>query len=596
MAREWTAAELDFLIRELKKGEPVFKIAEAFNEEFDKRTYDSIQKKTRRLRESGLKYELKTTESKTDKITEEQQSTLHAYVSILQQLNRRPSMAELEEEGVTRLAIRQRWGSLKKLELAARVEHEHLFNEVQVSTLLTPERRENLVDMIGKTKRFIVTTAITGCRVQPELLASMETYCKENDAEILILVASDPAHQYSNDDSLGRVDNLLEEANLIVNDTLVNNNLFLSEIKLSAKQIDPSTGMQDLAQKNNSSYIFATPKQRLKYVAVPMGHHPPAIIGTGAITDPDYTTDMYMSRRLAYMADQLHVMGGVVVEIEDQEIFHFRHFQANADGSFIDWGVLYTPEGTEPVNVEALICGDEHAGRQKMEVIDARLRLCEELKPRRIVLHDLFDGRSISHHTAHKAVTLAQQAQESLDSLLEEFKAVAESLERYEELCERIVVVKSNHDEHVVKYLEDGRFIKDPRNFRLALDLAAAVYDGLDPIKVGAEIASGRKFDDVTWLQRDADYVVAGVDLSHHGDRGPNGSRGGIKAFAKSVRASVTGHSHTAEIYGSAWRVGTSTDRLDYCVGPSSWTNTDCILYENGSRQMVNYIQGRYKA
>jgi hypothetical protein len=89
--------------------------------------------------------------------------------------------------------------------------------------------------------------------------------------------------------------------------------------------------------------------------------------------------------------------------------------------------------------------------------------------------------------------------------------------------------------------------------------------------------------------------VVAGVDLSHHGDRGPNGSRGGIKAIARSIRASITGHSHTAEIYGSAFRVVTSTPKLNYCIGPSSWTNTDCLLYGDGSRQLVHYIRGRCK-
>lgn len=593
MPREWTEQELQFLQSELKKGEPIFKISEKFNEEFSNRTYDSIQKKIRRIREGGIPY-IPKKEVKLE-ITPEQKSTLTGYIAVLKTLNRRPSIAELEEEGITRLDIKHRWGTLKKLELAARKEHEYLFNEVQVSSLLTPERKTSLSGVLGKTKRFIVTTAITGCRVDPDLLASMKNYCRLNNAELLIMVASDPAHQYVNDDSLGRIDNILEQDHLIVEDTEINNNLFLSAIKIEAKQIDPVAGLMELAQKNNSSYVCAHPQQRLKFVPVPAGNHPPAIMSTGAITQPDYTTDMYRSRRLAYRAHESHVMGGLIIEVEDEEIFHFRHFQANTDGSFVDWGKLYTANSIEDTVLEALVCGDEHAGRQNLEVIDARLRLCEELHPKRIVLHDLFDGRSISHHVDGKAITMAMRSQDSQDSLLDELVCVGQALERYEDLCDRIVIVKSNHDEHLVRYLEDGRFLKDPKNFRLALDLAAAIFDGKDPIKVGAEIANDREYEDITWLQRDQEYVVAGVDLSHHGDKGPNGSRGSIKQFATSVRASITGHSHTAEIYGSAWRVGTSTGRLDYCVGPSSWTNTDCLLYENGSRQMINYIQGRFK-
>ena len=596
MARVWSEAEMRFLVAQLNDEESIQTIVSRFNDKFESRTYDSIQKKIKRLAnlDPDTLQELFKPQARNE-LSVEQQETLDLYATVLKREGRRPTMAELQDSGITRSALRHRWGNLRKLEKAAREKYSDLFNEVRVSDIYTSETKARLLGNIESTQTFIITTAVTGSRVSQNFLDSIDVFCEENNAELLIMIASDPAHQWAHDDSLGNVDRILEDRNLIVEEVALNDNLYLSEIKLSAKQIDPVTGMAYLAQQGGS-YMFASPKQRLQFVPVRMGKHPPAIMGTGAITVPAYVTDMYMSRRTGYMAGKSHVMGAIVVEVENNEIFHFRQVQADKDGSFIDWGIKYTPTGTESAEVLALICGDEHAGRGDPEVIRARHNLIEELQPKELVLHDLFDGRSISHHTEHKTITRAKRARDSHDDLRDELLSCLKSLQEYSPLVDNIVIVKSNHDEHLVRYLEDGRFLKDRKNYRISLDLAAAIYDGDDPVAAGLELLIDEDVpENILWLQRDQEYIVAGVELHHHGDRGPNGAKGGIKAFARTARASVTGHSHTAEIYGGAYRVGTSTGRLDYCVGPSSWTNTDCILYENGSRQLVNYINGKYR-
>ena len=94
----------------------------------------------------------------------------------------------------------------------------------------------------------------------------------------------------------------------------------------------------------------------------------------------------------------------------------------------------------------------------------------------------------------------------------------------------------------------------------------------------------------------DDDYKVRGVQLGSHGDKGMSGGRSSIRSREYAHGKSITGHSHTPEILRNTYIVGTSTFlRLPYTKGSaSSWMNTNAILYDNGSVQLLNIIDGRW--
>ena len=99
----------------------------------------------------------------------------------------------------------------------------------------------------------------------------------------------------------------------------------------------------------------------------------------------------------------------------------------------------------------------------------------------------------------------------------------------------------------------------------------------------------------IIWWGQDEDYRYAGVQLAAHGDQGPNGGKGNIKNQEEAHGDCIVGHSHTPGIYRGAYQVGTSTYRkLKYSKGPSSWMQTHCLLYPNGARQLVNFIDGLF--
>jgi hypothetical protein len=99
------------------------------------------------------------------------------------------------------------------------------------------------------------------------------------------------------------------------------------------------------------------------------------------------------------------------------------------------------------------------------------------------------------------------------------------------------------------------------------------------------------------FLGRDESFAVADVELSVHSDKGTNGSRGTIDQFANLPQKYVIGHSHTPGIVGGSYQVGTSSYlKLDYTSGLSSWAHVHCLVYNNGKRQLIRIINGKWKA
>ena len=132
--------------------------------------------------------------------------------------------------------------------------------------------------------------------------------------------------------------------NIVIENTDLNSNIALYSIRLSAKQINPITGLGRIGQRNKS-FIFASPKQSLEYVPVGNNRLPHALMSTGAITLPHYDTERYMSKRTAFIAENDHVLGAIIVELDDNDRYHFRQIEFNKDGSFTDLGTRYYKDG-----------------------------------------------------------------------------------------------------------------------------------------------------------------------------------------------------------------------------------------------------------
>lgn len=571
-------------------------------------TWESAKKRASKSNASELRAEIKRKEL-DDAREKRREEILEAYISYAKENNEQPKSADLADRGITRDAITRAFGSIANLDTAARDQDPDAFKDVHLGSLFSPKSFDALDEATRKHKRFVVTTAVTGCDVHDGFYASLQNYCNKNDAALLILVASDPSH--NRDGGLvsvpkhmryGTIDKKLAGEHIVVRDTALNSNLSISTLKTSAKMIDPLTGTDRLGQRNGS-IIIASPKQRQRVVPISNHKLPHVIMSTGAITKSDYSTENYMSERLAYLADNDHQLGAIIVEVEDDELFHFRQVQADQDGSFIDFAsgepLQYMPKGTKKVAAAAFVLGDWHSGETDPQVSEAWKEVASMVKPDYVVIHDGFNGLSINHHEDGDYIQKAVRAQNSQLSLEIELKVFAADLDVLSSMATKsVVVVKSNHDEFLERYLREARYVQDPNNHYVALKLALAMFEGFDPLQYAVEDMVGLQPESkVRWLKRSEDFKVARIQLGSHGDKGPNGAKGNLAAMEKAFGLSVTGHSHVPEILRGAWSVGTSSYlKLDYNQdSPSSWMNTSCIVYPNGQRQLVNVVLGKWR-
>lgn len=538
------------------------------------------------------------TQEEKEKIHKKKQM-LREYAQLRKKLARDISMDDFTSEtDYTKDMLKHHWGSISKIDAEARIKYPKCFLDVYIDDVLTEDQLEKLRETVRNNNKFVVTTAVTGCVLDTKAYKSIKQYCKLNKAALLVLVASDPASNLDRG-TLGRIDKRLTNEAIILEDTELNSNIFLSTIKLSAKQVDPITGLSRIGQREGS-FVYASPKQRLKSSPVSNTKMPHFLMTTGAITMPDYTSANYMSNRTAYIADHDHVMGGVIVEIGDSDEYHFRQFQCDDKGRLIDLGKQYDGKKVKTITPEAFVLGDWHCGSTCQMTRKVWHDIAKKLKPKTLVMHDFFDGRSINHHEADNINSLAKRAELGHLNLEDELNMVARELEDLSKWADDIVMVKSNHDEFLKRFLQRGNFADDPYNYKTFLKLALEFVDkSCDPLKYGVEEIGqldSKVAKNVTWLERDEDYIVAGIQLGAHGDKGANGSRGGLKSMEQAYGNSVSGHSHSPEILRGAWQVGTSSVlKLGYNVGPSSWMNSSCIVYPNGQRQLINAIDGKYR-
>lgn len=528
--------------------------------------------------------------------TSKQIRLIKTYIRLVKKTGLYPGRAELAKAGYNRDKLRSYFSNLALLQAAAyewaAENAPGSFDQIIDANIFTKENFKILQDNVKKYKRFVVTTAVVGCPVHQGFLDSINSYCDKNNAMLLVLPAADPA-------SAGdwNLDKELGIQSIVFGDIKLNSNLFLCSIKLSAKQVDPTTGLARIGQRNGS-FIYASPKQRLKFVPVSNIKYPHAEMTTGAVTLPRYLdTEKYMSGRTAYIANYDHVMGAIVVEIADNKIYHFRQIQADAEGGFVDLARYYRGDSVSTMYAEGLSVGDWHAGETDPTASRAWQELCGVVRPKKLFVHDGFNGISINPHEKDQQISRAILANKGLLNLKEEIKIFTRDLDAMSKWTgvEEIVVVKSNHDVFLDRWLQSGDFAKDPVNYATSLKLASAMVDGKNPLKFAVESAGLVSKEMIRWLSMDEDYFIAGIQCGAHGHKGPKGTRGTLASMESSYGRSVTGHSHAPGILRGAYSNGTSSFlKLNYNEGPSDWVHSSTVIYPNGMRQLINSFNGNW--
>lgn len=469
---------------------------------------------------------------------------------------------------------------------------------------------EDAVTELEKHERYIVTAAMNNIGLNRAFWRSILRYAKTNNAKIIVAPI-----RYRNPTSPDeyKVDGpgwwWPEEVTpyLCASTVRLHPRLwFMGDIKVQATAVNPLSGLDILGR--GASTIFGHSQVAMQTVPTPQYDLPKCMVSTGSVSLPHYSES-----KAGAKAQFNHSNSALIVE-KDGNAFHFRHVSADSEGGFYDLDCYYHEKGVKKGQaVSAVILGDTHVWwsdpKVKKATFTADDSLVKVLKPEQIVHHDLIDAYSVSHHHSRDPITRIAKMKGKRNELLAELKDVIKYLEETTPSFAKLVVIGSNHHDHITRWVLESDWKSDLPNAETYLELALEMVRNAEMTKNGAKTIDPfaawvtaqlppKLKARTTFVDRELSYRIHGIELNLHGDRGPNGSRGSLKSLSKIGTKVIIGHSHSPGIEKGAYQVGTSTTlNMEYHRGaPSSWLNTHCIIYKNGKRTLINVIDGKWKA
>ena len=475
-------------------------------------------------------------------------------------------------------------------------------------------RRKRLVG-----SRFVFTSAQNNTLVHENFLAALLNFCQHNDAELIVSRFTYNKSGFQNktkesgDKELWYDERLTEyfvDHSVEVADDLI----FCGELDILPTAGQPLSGFENYTQ-GNSGII---PHAKVNMLSLPRlkGENPRFLYTTGAITLRNY-----IQRKAGQKADFHHVFGALYVEIDEQGRWFARQLIADNSGSFYDLTTHYTHEGVHGGhNVMAINYGDIHIEKIDPEVFQGTWggdgSLSSVLMPTYQFIHDLTDFTARNHHNIKDPYFLAEQywnGEGDVEDGLRKSALFLEEINKYG----YVVVVESNHDQAYQRWLKEADIRTDPANaeffHRSNAKIHAAIREGLSPADFSVyEWALREKapLKNVIFLREDDSFVICndakaeelgrtigGIECGIHGHRGPNGARGNSKQFKQIGRKVNLGHSHSAAIIDGVYVAGVSGRLdMDYNKGPSTWSHSHIVTYENGKRTIITMKDGKWRA
>ncbi|MFL9499244.1 hypothetical protein ACJMQP_04220 [Rhodopseudomonas palustris] len=341
---------------------------------------------------------------------------------------------------------------------------------------------------------------------------------------------------------------------------------------------------------------------------------------TGAITQRNY-----IQKRAGILAERKHSYGGVLVEVDSAGNWFVRQIELGADGELYDIG----PRGYRAVRVaggkvetiranaapsaswlEAITWGDIHASEMDVWIRALgwhRGGMLDVLAPRRQFFHDLFSMRSRSHHEWKNFHRHFEKWVNDEGGVEAEVQVTADFVNEADRPWCESYVVRSNHDRHLDRWLNEGRVDWDPEN---AVYFALLQHQKLAAIESGNEDFNVLEWalrragvpDGLRFLGEDESFVICkganspGIECGMHGDLGPSGARGSTRNLRRMGRPANKAHDHRATWMDGVISVGACSLNMPYMRGPSAASASHAITWRNGARSVLTMWAGKYRA
>lgn len=469
-------------------------------------------------------------------------------------------------------------------------------------------------------KKFIFTGAQNDTEIHEDFWNNLVAYATYLDAEIVIGPWTYETQWWSENNPAAREYDERIKKHLCFGQMKIGNRfVFCGEMNTLPTASKP---ISDLVTYSRGRWaVFPHAKRQLKSIpSTDPAIQAHQVMTTGAVTRPKV-----IPRKAGIKSIFHQVFGAIVVEFDEDGDIFCRQITADNDGSFYDLDHRVADSVvTSGHRVDAIVCGDVHL--RKLDPINAmatfgfdlngsattyRDSLVDVLQPKHILLHDIFDNEARNHHHSGDSAYSYEMAFRGRDSVFDEIAQVAEFLNRMQKPDTAIVVVDSNHDLGLERYIREGRYRNDGINVRLGLQLeerymalresqAVALDSGVEPPSFSMLEEAVRRIDEtldgVQWVHDGTSFQIDGIECGHHGFRGANGSRGTISGFAKIGRKMSIGDKHSPEIDEGVYCAGCMNLHHGYNKGPSSWAIAHIVHYPNGKRSIVTLQNGKWRA
>jgi hypothetical protein len=456
---------------------------------------------------------------------------------------------------------------------------------------------QSSVRELERAPRYFITSAQNATAISAGFVRNILHYCRVNEAELLVRPC-----KYRNPNSpvmrdQDEKDNWWpsEIYEYLVPNLVKLHPLFwyMGHVPINATSKNPLAGLEGLTR--GASGVFGHPQLAMKSIATPQHAFPKLIYTSGSCS----VRGNYSESKMGIQGEFHHTLAGVVLEKEGGR-FHVRPVVADSEGSFCDL-VWHYHGGTDTriKRAAAMKIADEHVPFDDPEFNnatyyskDAQVKVA---KPRVISREDVGDSFAISHWHGNKAITRYAKHHSGHSDLKAELKRVFSHVVKTTPKDTLNLFTASNHHEHILRWLnENGDPRRDPQNLLIWCELMAGVLRDTRMGSQGVEhpdpfaLWMAPKLKDAgieaRFLKPDESHRVGTWELGMHGHYGVNGARGSVASFTKIGTKILMGHIHSPAIDKNVWASGAGPRKLEYSAGPSSWMQTNLVLYGETGR------------
>ncbi|MBB5276278.1 putative transcriptional regulator [Rhizobium rosettiformans] len=514
-----------------------------------------------------------------------------------------PEVLKLSYEQI--VALQMEHGSQRKMAEALGIPRSTLQNhlkELKSERFVSRRQKEaRRIPVTDKVQYFIVTSAQDNTLIHTGFWDNLNAYADHLGAEII--VSGFTYNKSLFEDHTVIASSFMPEVlpHMEFNQVLIGDGLTICcEMNTLPTAVHPLSGFDTYT--GDRWGVFPHPKVHLKSIPTAKGDPAKIILTTGSVTLPNY-----VQKKAGIKAEHHHEVGAVIIELLPNGKFFVRHLLAEDDGSFQDLlNVVSAGKVSSDGTIEGITWGDVHWEKRNPVITSACWDLpapgvvrsfpamLDYLKPSYQFIHDLTDFEYRNHHNIKDPHFRFKMHMRNTDSVEDSMKGAAIFLKDIERDGTLTVVVESNHDLALTKWLKTADYRDDPINaeffLRLQLQTYQAIMRGDEQYQVFPWVLRQYEdLDDVIFLSQDDSFTIAGdIECAMHGHVGANGAKASPMAFSRMGKRSNTAHTHSASIFDGNYCAGVSASLdMGYNVGLSSWSVTHIVTYPSGKRTLV---------